>query len=477
MTEALWTGQEVKEALDAECDGALPSALTGVSFDTRTLQPGELFIAIKGDNSDGHAYLAKAFEAGATLAVISRDYNRPLTGPALRVADTFEALNALGRAGRNRAKGRIAAVTGSVGKTGTKEMLRLMLGGQGKVHASDKSYNNHWGVPLTAARLPADADYGIFEIGMNHAGEITPLTKLVRPHVALITTVAPVHIEHFGTTAAIAEAKAEIFLGLEPGGVVIINRDNEHFPVLAGRASERRAGEIVRFGRSPGADACLLSLAAVDAGSRIEADIFGTHLTYRLGAPGEHLAMNSVAALAAVKCLGGDVIRAAKALASFTAPQGRGAQSVRACPGGSFLLIDESYNANPASMLAALTVLASVPAARASRRIAVIGDMLELGPNGAGMHSALAKPIEDKGIDAVFCAGPQSAALFDALKPERRAAWAETSADIKDALLEFVRPGDAITIKGSFGSRMGLLVEALKEKFPEVNGAERTAAE
>jgi UDP-N-acetylmuramoyl-tripeptide--D-alanyl-D-alanine ligase len=477
MTETLWTGQEVKNALGVECDGALPSALTGVSFDTRTLAPGELFIAIKGDNSDGHAYLDKAFAAGAALAVISQGHDGPLAGPALRVADTFEALNALGRAGRDRAKGRIAAVTGSVGKTGTKEMLRLMLGGQGRVHASDKSYNNHWGVPLTAARLPADADYGIFEIGMNHAGEITPLTKLVRPHVALITTVAPVHIEHFGTTTAIAEAKAEIFLGLEPGGTVIVNRDNEHFRLLAGRASERRAGQIVRFGRALGAEACLLSLEPLDGGSRIEADILGTRITYQLGAPGEHLAMNSIAALAAVHCLGGDVIAAAAALANFMAPQGRGAQSVRACPGGNFLLIDESYNANPASMLAALTVIASLPDARATRRIAVLGDMLELGPNGADMHRALAEPIEAKGIDAVFCAGPQSAALFEALQPARRGAWAETSAGIKDALLDFVKPGDAITIKGSFGSRMGLLVEALKEKFPEMSGAERTATE
>jgi UDP-N-acetylmuramoyl-tripeptide--D-alanyl-D-alanine ligase len=472
MGEVLWTGAEIQAALNADSQGNLPAELTGVSFDTRTLQPGDLFFAIKGDTSDGHAYVERAFAAGAPLAVVSRGYDGAAPGPLLRVADTFVALNDLGRAGRNRTKARVAAVTGSVGKTGTKEMLRLMLARLGAVHASEKSYNNHWGVPLTAARLPRSADYAVFEIGMNHADEITPLTHLVRPHVAIITTVVPVHVEYFGSTAAIAEAKAEIFFGLEPNGVAVLNRDNEHYDLLATLAMERGAGTIVRFGQGADTDARLLSLEVIEGGSRVSADILGERIVYQLGAPGEHLAMNSVAALVGVKCLGGDVAQAAEALAMFAAPQGRGAQSVRTCPGGSFLLIDESYNANPASMAAAFKVLASLSANRVQRRIVVLGDMLELGANTGDIHRALNTPIENCAIDAVFCAGVQMRALFNALDPKRRAGWAETSADLKDALIQFVKPGDAITVKGSNGSRMGPLVEALKQEFPEVIGTE-----
>lgn len=472
MSEVLWTGAEIKVALNADSHGDLPEALTGVSFDTRTLQPGDLFFAIKGDTSDGHAYVDRAFAAGSTLAVVARDYDTVAPGPLLRTTDTFVALNDLGRAGRNRTNARIAAITGSVGKTGTKEMLRLMLAQLGTVHASEKSYNNHWGVPLTAARLPRSVDYAVFEIGMNHADEITPLTRLVRSHVAIITTVVPVHMEHFGSVAAIAEAKAEIFFGLEPGGVAILNRDNEHYDLLATLAAERGVKSIVRFGQHGDANARLLSLDVIDGGSRISADIMDERIVYKLAAPGEHLAMNSLAALAGVKCLGGDVAQAAEALATFTAPQGRGAQSMRSCPGGSFLLIDESYNANPASMAAAFKVLANLPANHVQRRIAVLGDMLELGANAGDIHRALNTPIENCAIDAVFCAGVQMRALFDALDPKRRAGWAESSTDLKDALIQFVRPGDAITVKGSNGSRMGPLVDALKQEFPEAIGTE-----
>jgi UDP-N-acetylmuramoyl-tripeptide--D-alanyl-D-alanine ligase len=411
------------------------------------------------------------------MAVVSRGYDGVAPGTLLRVPDTFVALNDLGRAGRNRAKARVAAVTGSVGKTGTKEMLRLMLSRSGTVHASEKSYNNHWGVPLTAARLAPSTDYAIFEIGMNHANEITPLTKLVRPHIAIITTVASVHAEHFSSTTAIAEAKAEIFYGLEPDGVAILNSDNEHFDLLAVRAALRGVGEIIRFGWGKKADARLLALEAANGGSRITADILGEQIAFYLSVPGDHLALNALAALAAVKCLGGNVKLAAEAMATFTAPPGRGTQSTHSCDGGNFLLIDESYNANPASMTAALKVLASLPAKQVQRRIAVLGDMLELGANTSEIHRSLKDPIEDCAIDAVFCAGPQMQALFDALPAEQRADWAENSAGLKDALLRFVKAGDAIMVKGSNGSRMGLLVEALKQEFPENTGIKQTAME
>ena len=477
MADALWTGGELAEIFGPPSGGAMPEGITGISIDTRTLQPGELFFAIKGDRNDGHDYVARAFAAGASLAVVAETFEGNAAGPLLRVADTLEALNTLGRAGRERSKARIIAVTGSVGKTGTKEMLRLMLGALGRVHASDKSYNNHWGVPLSLARLPRDADYAVFEIGMNHAGEITPLAKLVRPHVAVVTTVAPVHLEFFTGVEAIAEAKAEIFLGLEGGGAAILNRDNDQFGLLAERAKERGAGRIVGFGTDASADARLATIEGGDGGSLIEADILGEPITYELGAPGDHLAMNSLAALAAVKLAGGSIESAAAALAGFGAPQGRGAQSVHRIAGGQFLLIDESYNANPASVGAALKVLGDVPSTRASRRIAVLGDMLELGDQSEALHVALAAPIKAAGIDSVYCCGTYMEALFDALDEAQQAGWSEDSDGLRDTLPASIRAGDAIMIKGSLGSRMGPLVNAIKDRFPALTSAKRTAAE
>ena len=477
MAEALWTGGELGEIFGPPSGGTMPEATSGISIDTRTLQPGDVFFAIKGDRTDGHDYLNQAFAAGAALAVVAETFQGEAAGPLLRVADTLEALNVLGRAGRARGKARIIAVTGSVGKTGTKEMLRLMLGAVGRVHASDKSYNNHWGVPLSLARLPRDADYAVFEIGMNHPGEITPLTRLVRPHVAIITTVAPVHMEFFAGIEEIAEAKAEIFVGLEGGGAAILDRGHAQFSRLAERAKERGAGRIVGFGGDAQADARLIALEAADGGSMIEAEILGEAITYQLGAPGDHLAMNSLAALAAVKLAGGNIEAAAAALAGFGAPQGRGAQSIHRIMGGQFLLIDESYNANPASVGAALKVLGDVPPARATRRIAVLGDMLELGSQSEAMHAALAEPIKAAGIDLVYCCGPHMESLFDALDEAQQGGWAEDSDGLRDTLPAAIRAGDAIMIKGSLGSRMGPLVNAIKDRFPPLRSADRTAAE
>ncbi len=468
MGEALWLRDELLTALRGDEVGVMPRAITGISIDTRTLQPGELFFAIKGERTDGHDYVDQAFAAGAALAVVGRDFRGDTTGPFIRVADTLEALNDLGRAGRARSKARIAAVTGSVGKTGTKEMLRLMFGQLGRVHASDKSYNNHWGVPLSLARLPREADYAVFEIGMNHAGEITPLTRMVRPHAAIVTTVAPVHMAFFKNVAEIAEAKAEIFRGLEPGGTAIVNLDNAFYCLLAERAGENGAGQIIGFGKDAHAVARLIRLSADDGGSSIEADILGERLAYRIGAPGEHLAMNALAALAAVKALGGDLGRASAALAEFGAPVGRGAQSTWPIAGGSVRLIDESYNANPASMAAALGVLGAVAT---GRRIAVLGDMLELGSNSGEMHRALVKPIAAAGVDLVFCCGPDMRELYGALPAAQQGAWAATSADLKDRLLDALKPGDTVMVKGSLGSKMGLIVDALRSA-----GTEKTAA-
>ena len=462
MSETLWTRDELLAAIDGEYVGVLPAAVTGISIDTRTLSAGELFFAIKGERTDGHAFIEQAFAAGAALAIVSRDFRGDASGPFLRVDDTLEALNALGRAGRNRSAARIIAVPGSVGKTGAKEMLRLMLGRLGSVHASDKSYNNHWGVPLSLARLPREAAYAVFEIGMNHSGEITPLTKMVRPHAAIITTIAPAHMQSFADVEEIAEAKAEIFQGLELGGAAILNKDNEYFHLLAARAREGGAGQIIGFGKQQGAEARLESVEAGASGSAVTAALLGEPVSYRLGAPGEHLVMNSLAAIAAIKAVGGDASRAAQALKGFGAPPGRGAQSVHEIAGGSLRLIDESYNANPVSMAAALAVLNTVGK---GRKLAVLGDMLELGPQSAAMHRGLADPIAEAGVDLVYCCGPEMRALFEALPEARRGAKAQQSAGLKDALLAALRPGDTVMIKGSLGSRMGLIVDSLKQQF------------
>lgn len=473
MTDPLWTRDELTSAIIGETVGPLPRGITGISIDTRTIKPGELFFAIKGERTDGHDYVEPAFAAGAALAVVNRGFRGDVVGPFIRVPDTLEALNALGIASRARSRARIVAVTGSVGKTGTKEMLLLMLGSLGATHASDKSYNNHWGVPLSLARLPRDAAFAVFEIGMNHAGEITPLTRMVRPHAAIITTVAPVHMAFFRDVEEIAEAKAEIFQGLESGGAAILNRDIAWFLLLSERARENGAGTIIGFGASDSAQARLIKVAVEASGSTVEAEILGTPLTYRMAAPGAHLAMNSVAALAAVKLLGGDMIGASAALAQFGAPVGRGAQSVHQIAGGGFRLIDESYNANPASMAAALDVLATVAI---GRKIAVLGDMLELGNASVDMHRCLAEPIAAADIDLVFCCGADMAALYDALPAERRGAWTPDSASLKDAVIGALKSGDTVMIKGSLGSRMGLIVTAITDAFPPATGATTSAA-
>ncbi len=389
----------------------------------------------------------------------------PPTRALLIVADVLEALRDLARVARARSRAKIVAVTGSVGKTSTKEALKLALAADGETHASAASYNNHWGVPLSLARLPANAKYAVFEIGMNHAGEITPLTKLVRPHVAIVTSIAPVHLEYFGSLKKIADAKAEIFLGLEQGGAAVLNRDNRQFLQLAKAAAAAGAARIVSFGENHKADARLLRHSLQAESSTVDARILGQPVTYKLGAPGKHLVLNSLAVLAAVALLGADLALAALALDTLKPAAGRGVRATLRMPGGSALLIDESYNANPASMAAAIALLGQAPLGPHGRRIAVLGDMLELGSQGVGLHRGLAAPIEAAGIDLVFCSGPLMHALWEALPSGHRGGYAETAAALEPAVLAAIRDGDAVMVKGSLGSKMGPIVKALERQF------------
>src|SRR5450830_1718703 len=349
---ALWSLDEMAAAMRATRSGALPAKVSGISIDSRSIGRGEAFFAIMGDSRDGHAFVDSALKNGAAVAVVARDKRDRFAADAalLAVDDVLEALRDLARAARARSHAKVFGVTGSVGKTGTKEALRLALNADGETHASAASYNNHWGVPLSLARCPASAKYAVFEIGMSHAGEITPLTQLVRPHVAIVTAIAPVHLEFFGSLQKIADAKAEIFVGIEPGGAAVLNRDNRQYAQLAKAAEAAGVARIVSFGENAKSDARLLRHSLHAECSTVEARILGQGISYKLGAPGRHIVLNSLAVLAAAVLVGADLALAALALNNLKPASGRGARTTLRVPGGSALLIDESYNANPASM-------------------------------------------------------------------------------------------------------------------------------
>lgn len=462
MKQALWHWHELIAASGGSADGNSPAAIGGVSIDTRTIEPGDLFVALK-DTRDGHDFVGAAFAAGAAAALVSHTYKRAAhDGALIRTPDPLAALQAIGIAARGRLSpdARIIAVTGSAGKTGTKEMLRACLSLQGATHASEKSYNNHWGVPLTLARMPRETRFGVFEIGMNHAGEITPLTRMVRPHAAIVTNVFPVHLGNFPSEAAIAEAKAEIFTGLEPGGVAIINRDNPHDTLLRSRA-EAAGARIVMFGQHPDADVRILISQLGLETKLIGIKLFGEDFEYELGTPGEHYARNSLAVLAAIKLAGADPEICKAALGVIEAPAGRGRRLNLTIGGRRILLIDESYNANPASMAAALRTMAGLTRDDYPRRIAVLGDMLELGPATPALHKELGEPIAAAGTDRVFACGPSMRLLYDDLPGTVKGCWAPTSTDLLAPLLAELRAGDAVMIKGSLGSNMAPLVKAL----------------
>jgi UDP-N-acetylmuramoyl-tripeptide--D-alanyl-D-alanine ligase len=465
---ALWTIDDMASAMGAARQGALPQAISGISIDTRTVGPGEAFFAIKGDSRDGHEFVQSALAAKAALAVVAHDRRAqfPPHAPLLVVPDVLAALRDLAAAARARTHAKVIGVTGSVGKTGTKEMLRLALAKDGETHASVASYNNHWGVPLSLARCPASARYAVLEMGMNHAGEIAPLSRLARPHVALITTIAPVHLEFFGALAKIADAKAEIFLGLEPDGAAVINRDIAQFAQLARRAKEAGVSHIVSFGEHAKADARLIKCSLQPHSSTVQALMFGTELTYKIGAPGRHLVLNSLAVLATAHLVGADLALAALALAEFRAVAGRGAPIEIELPGGPALVIDESYNANPASVGAALALLGHAALGRHGRRIAVLGDMLELGPKGRALHRGLAESVVANAVDLVFCCGPLMRNLWQALPAGRRGGYAEDSAALEAQVLPAIRAGDVVMVKGSLGSRMAPIVKALQRAYP-----------
>ena len=466
--QPLWTSGAMMAAMRAERRGTLPAAITGISIDSRTVAPGEAYFAIKGDVHDGHAFVAAALKAGAALAVVEAAQRDAFAAdaPLLIVEDVLDALRDLARASRERLTGQVVAVTGSVGKTSTKEALRSVLGAQGKTHASVASFNNHWGVPLSLARCPADVRFAIFEIGMNHAGEIKPLVKMVRPHVAIVTTVEAVHLEFFSGVEAIADAKAEIFEGVEPGGAVVLNRDNSQFARLQKRAKKLGVRRIVSFGADKKADACLLDLALHPASSAVHAKILGQELTYKLAVPGRHMAMNSLAVLAASSLAGADLALAGLALSQAQPAAGRGVRHTLTVPNGEATLIDESYNANPASMAAALNVLGQAKIGGQGRRIAVLGDMLELGPTSPDLHRGLIEAVQANGIDMIFCCGPLMRNLWDALSTGKRGGYAEGSAALESQVLSAIRAGDVIMVKGSLGSRMKSIVTALEKRFP-----------
>ncbi|MGH6674342.1 MAG: UDP-N-acetylmuramoylalanyl-D-glutamyl-2,6-diaminopimelate--D-alanyl-D-alanine ligase [Xanthobacteraceae bacterium] len=470
---ALWTIDAMAAAMGVERQGVLPQSVSGISIDSRSIGPGEAFFAI-ADRRDGHEFVASALAAQAALAVVAADRRAQFAkeAPLLVVPDVLAGLRDLAAAARARSKATVIGVTGSVGKTGTKEALRLALSTDGETHASVASYNNHWGVPLSLARCPTGARYAVLEMGMNHAGEIAALTRLVRPHVAVITTIAPVHLEFFGSLAKIAEAKAEIFLGLEAGGAAIINRDIAQFTLLKCRAKEAGVARVVSFGQHTQADARLIKCVLHPHCSTVVAQICGTELTYKIGAPGRHIVDNSLAVLAAATLAGADLALAALALSGLKPVSGRGAPIEIDVGGGAALVIDESYNANPASVNAALALLGRANIGPRGRRIAVLGDMLELGAKGPTLHRALAKQVGANAIDLVFCCGPLMRNLWETLPATRRGGYADDSAALESQVLAVIRAGDVIMVKGSLGSRMTPLVKALQRTYPHQDTGE-----
>ena len=472
MSAGLWTAFEAAAATggalcarggDANRWIAEEWAADGLSIDTRTLSPGEMFVALH-DVRDGHEFLGAAFARGASAALVARaPENAPEGAPLLVVRDTLEGLRDLARAARLRNFGKRIGVTGSAGKTSTKEMLRAAFAGVGRVHASDKSFNNHWGVPLTLARMPIDADFSVFEIGMNHAGEITPLTRLVAPHVAIVTTVAPAHLEFFGTVEKIAEAKAEIFLGVAKGGAAILPIDNDYYPLLKARAAAAGVQRMITFGESRDADIRLAGYRGNGAGAEVTASVFGEALEFSLGAPGKHQSMNALAVIGAARALGVAAAKAAAGLKALGAAAGRGAQTtVRLPTGAEVTILDESYNANPTSMAAALALLGQMTPKRQGRRIAVLGEMLELGDAGPALHASLAEPLVAAGVDALYVAGALMDHLWDCAPMTLRAGKAADARALAPAILSALRDGDIVMVKGSNASKVSEIVAAIK---------------
>jgi UDP-N-acetylmuramoyl-tripeptide--D-alanyl-D-alanine ligase len=465
----LWTSDEAVAATGGRTTA--PWAAAGVSIDTRTLQPGDLFVALK-DVRDGHDFVAQALEKGAAAALVSRvPEGLSSSAPLLVVPDVLKALEDLGRAARARAKARVVGVTGSVGKTSTKEMLRVVLGGQGRVHAAEASYNNHWGVPLTLARLPREADFAVIEIGMNHPGEIAPLSHMARPDVVVITTVAPAHLEAFDSIEGIAHEKAAIIDGLQPGGVAVLNADIATSPLLQAKAHEAQA-RAVTFGAAEGADYRMVSVQIGDDSTVVRATRQGQPVLYKVMSPGRHFAANGLAVLAVADALGLDPVISATDLGRWQPPAGRGVRErimLDLVEETGFDLIDDAFNANPASMAASLEVLVNarpqdgIGSRAKGRRIAILGDMLELGPTEAALHAAIAETPGLAAIDLIHCVGQRMKALHAALPRGQRGDWVATAAELVPRARHLIDAGDIILVKGSKGIKVSLMVDALRK--------------
>jgi UDP-N-acetylmuramoyl-tripeptide--D-alanyl-D-alanine ligase len=446
----LWNAEELAAASGARNEDAF--AVSGISIDTRTLKPGDLFVALTAER-DGHDFVAEALEKGAAGAMVSRDIGR--AGHLLMVEDTLAALTRLGAFARARSAAKVVAVTGSVGKTTTKEMLRRALGVFGSVHAADASFNNHIGVPLTLARMPREADYAVLELGMNHPGEIAPLARLARPHVAVITAIERAHIGLLGSLAAIAAEKATICLGLEPGGVAVLPADCEFIEQLESFVPV--AASSIRFGQSDAAQARLQEAASSAGSCKVRGEIAGAEIRFELAAPGRHMAMNAMSALAACSALRLDLKKAAAGLDGFVPFAGRGVRKAIGLAGGEAMLLDESYNASGASVRAALQVLRLQP----GRHVAVLGDMLELGDDAREEHVGLAGEVDDA-ADILFACGPMMGLLFECLPVAKQGGYATDAAALAAIVKLAIRPGDAILVKGSYGSRMRDVVAVLE---------------
>ncbi|WP_218044254.1 UDP-N-acetylmuramoyl-tripeptide--D-alanyl-D-alanine ligase [Kiloniella majae] len=462
MREVLWTAAEAASATGGE--NTHDWQATGLSLNTRSLEKGDLFFALQGPNFDGHDYVAKAFEEGASAAVVQRRPERLSDdAPLLIVDDTLGALNRFGAAARANSSAKFIGVTGSVGKTTIKEILRHCLSQQAETAASAASFNNHWGVPLSLARMQRNAVYAVNEMGMNSTGEIRELTKLVRPDVAIISTIEAAHFEFFKSLEEIAEAKCEIFEAMSADGVAILNRDHPLFDFMAERANTNGVTNIVSFGEHPKAQVRLIGYELFAEYSRVEADICGKIIDYTISNPGFHWILNSLAALAAVNAVGADVEKAAADLSTVHGLPGRGEKSVQQLANGKhFELIDDSYNANPASVRASINVLANAVPDNAGRRIAVLGDMLELGKKAKKIHADLAGPLDNSGIDLVFTCGQHMKALHEALPADLRGAHTENSQELAVVLATELQADDVVSVKGSLGSKMSVIIEALK---------------
>jgi len=460
----LFTVGEILAATGGRGKGLTGDGISSISIDSRELGPDALFVAIKGDRFDGHDFVPTALANGAAAALVSEGKANEAGARLVVVPDALEGLRDLARAARARSAARIVAVTGSAGKTTTKEAIRTVLGAAGPTHYSIKSFNNHWGVPLMLARMPREAEFGVFELGMNHAGEISPLTRLVRPHVAVVTTVAAAHLEFFDSVEGIARAKGEIFEGLEPGGTAIINADHDYVGVLIEVAKAADVGKIVTYGFAEDADWRIES--AQLAGEHMHAIVRHGDAVVPLSikAHGRHMIANAVAALAVAEEIGVNRDTALSALAQFGAPEGRGQATLLGPATRPLLLVDESYNANSASMAAAMDVFAAQDAP-GGRKVLVLGDMLELGEKGPALHAALKDAVLATGADAVYLVGPSMAALADALGPQVVTDHKNTIDEIAQSVLAGLAYGDAVMVKGSNGVRLSGLVKQIRERF------------